>query len=403
MDTKSPTQLEEASATADLSFLSASSLVASGSLEEAEALLCQNGQPPTSPRALDLLARIAVQSGDIARGRVLWQAALQADPSFGPAREAIRTLNTPWYALAVTKRVVALAFISMAACLALIGSVILFHMAATPVAPIQTPVPKRIVSKPKTSPAAAQPEPKPQEPAAAINERASVDAIKLLEQKLALRDASLSEQIQGLQKTQTDLLSQQAKMGQQVAALITSNQALANQQSTLLKSADQSRRELRTLAEAYANDRRPVTNSVPAPAPLPPLKLSVSGIAVEPHSGSWIIRFDSALFDRDDHLKMGSESLIESVAKGLVSTQEKINVQVIGFADNDPPTWPWSTPVADEKLAQLRADRVKTILAGLSLFPSNALSAKNGPSTELPHPGDNRRNRTVVLLISRQL
>jgi hypothetical protein len=58
--------------------------------------------------------------------------------------------------------------------------------------------------------------------------------------------------------------------------------------------------------------------------------------------------------------------------------------------------------MSDAQLGQLRADRVKQILNRLSLFPANALSATNGASGDLPHPGDSRRNRTVVLRMSPQ-
>jgi flagellar motor protein MotB len=128
-------------------------------------------------------------------------------------------------------------------------------------------------------------------------------------------------------------------------------------------------------------------------------RTDTDGITVEPCSGGWNLQFSSALFDRDDHLKIGSKAQIESVAKALVRTQAKMHVQIVGYADNEPPTWPWSNPLSDAQLGQLRAERIKQILAQMSLFPATALCATNGASGDLLHPGDSRRNRTVVLRI----
>src|SRR5437762_1974429 len=128
MDSKFAAQAEEASANADLAFLSASRLAASGKLEEAQALLCQEGQHPSTPQALDLLARIAVQSGDFARARKLWQVALQGNPSYEPAKKALDSLGTPWFALAATKRIAFLAFVTAAGCLAFVGLLSLFPL-----------------------------------------------------------------------------------------------------------------------------------------------------------------------------------------------------------------------------------------------------------------------------------
>ena len=47
---------------------------------EAQAALMPNGEPPDSPRDLDLLARIAAQQDRLSDARRLWEAALQKDP-----------------------------------------------------------------------------------------------------------------------------------------------------------------------------------------------------------------------------------------------------------------------------------------------------------------------------------
>ena len=398
MDSKITAQSEEVSANTDLAFLSASALAASGKLEEARAMLCQGGQLPSTPQVLDLLARIAIQSGDFVQARNLWQTALKENPSYEPAQKALASLGTPWFALAATKRIAFLALVSIAGCLAFVGLLTLFHLVPSPT-PRSTAA-NRLPSAPEHTATLAQP--KPLEPSASVATNDSAEVLRQLKESQELRAEQLNKQIQALQKSQTQFLECQEKMAQQVVGLTTSSQTLSTQQKTSLELAEQTRRELRSLAEAHANDRRPVMNSIAAPAPSPSLNLSVDGISVQPHDGGWEIRFDAAVFDRDDHLKIGSKALIESLAKALVRSQEKLNIQVVGFADNEPPTWPWSKPMSDAHLGQLRADRVTQVLARLLLFPANALSATNGTSGQLLQSGDSRRNRTVVLRISPQ-
>src|SRR5512138_1808512 len=111
MDSKATIPPDDSSLNADLQFLSASALAANGRLQEARTLLCQDGQLPSSPQALDLLARIAVQSDDLVQAHTLWQAALQANPAYEPARQALDSLSSPWFALAAAKRIALLACI----------------------------------------------------------------------------------------------------------------------------------------------------------------------------------------------------------------------------------------------------------------------------------------------------
>ena len=247
-------------------------------------------------------------------------------------------------------------------------------------------------------PVAAEP-PKPHDSVAAIPASDAADAVKRLAQSFELRAGQLDAQIQTLQQTQANLLAGQERLIQLATTLTASNHFLLSQQQASLDLAEQTRRELRTLSDAYATDRRVITNSTPPPATVPSLNLSLDGITVEPRNGGWNLQFKSALFDRDDHLKIGSKAQIESVAKALVRTQAKIHIQIVGYADNEPSTWPWSNPLSDAQLGQLRAERIKQILARMSLFPATALSATNGASGDLLHPGDSRRNRSVVLRI----
>ena len=66
----------------------ASLLARSGHLLEAEALLCRKGVP-TTPRDIDLLARIAAKRHDLSQAKRLWQDALRLDPGNSAYLEAL--------------------------------------------------------------------------------------------------------------------------------------------------------------------------------------------------------------------------------------------------------------------------------------------------------------------------
>lgn len=397
MDAETTTNPNDIPGTADVAFLAAVSLAGAGRLEDAQSILCADGQLPSSPQGLDLLARIALQAGDVEEARKYWQAALQTNPAYQPARKAVDSLSSPWFALAAAKRFTVLAMGSITVGLAAVGLLALFRPL-----PQATEQPQSVV---RSRPPPLTPRPLPAEPpklhdsVAAISANNAAEAVNRLAQSFELRVAQLDKQIQTLQQTQAIFLAGQEKLAQLTSALTASNHILLSQQQASLDLAENTRRELVALSDQYTRDRQPKTNSAPPSATVPPLNLSIDGITLEPVHGTWNLQFNSALFDRDDHLKIGSKLQIESVAKALVRTQARIRIQIVGYADNELPTWPWDAPTSDTQLGQLRAEKIKAILARMALFSPNALSATNGAGGNLPYPGDSRRNRTVVLRI----
>jgi hypothetical protein len=224
-----------------------------------------------------------------------------------------------------------------------------------------------------------------------------------LEQSFLSHSDQLAAQIRAIEESQAQILQGQERIVQQVDTLAASHQTLSTQQTASQQAIEQTRRDLLTLAEAHANDHRPATTATNSPtqAPsLPPLALQVRGATLKPYAAGWEVRFDEPLFDRDAHFKFGSKALITSVAKALVRTQEKLAIRIIAFADSEPGTWPWSKPPTDTALGQIRAERVKSVIDHLALIPPGALSATNGSPSDLPYPGEGRRNRTAMLRIS---
>lgn len=419
--------LEDQVNEADLAYLSASALVAGGRLEEAEALLAPGGQLPSSPAALDLLARIAVHSGDLQQARKLWEAAIQADASYTPAQQALHALGTPWFPIAVAKRVGLLLLAALVACFAIVGALALLHPGPS-TGPAATP---RTAKSPRSdpNPAAAVPQHIPAEAAPSAPTTASADALKSVKQTLESQTAQLASQIHTLQSTQALLLAGQARLAEQLADAVASNQALlakqqassellqaklqegqdnvrqqltplaassqalSTQQTASFELIQQTRHDLVTLAKTYARDHQPATNP-------PPLPIRVAGATVRSLGGGWEIRFDPPLFDRDTHFKPGSKELLDAVAKALVQTQAKLNVQVVGLASQEPPVWPWSKPQSDGQLGLSRALRVNLHIQRLGIFPPDTLTAVAGSAADLPFPPQSRQNRTVVLRVS---
>lgn len=111
-----------------LDFLFAQNLVVSGRLDEAELLLRKNGDLSISIEALDLLARIAVQRGQINQAEQLWKTVLEKDPNNEAANAAIKRLESPWISIALIKRLAFLAGIAVSVCLSMFGLYALFNV-----------------------------------------------------------------------------------------------------------------------------------------------------------------------------------------------------------------------------------------------------------------------------------
>ena len=81
---------------------------------EAEALILSDTDVAKTPEALDLLARIRAEQGDVAEARRLWQEIVSLDPDNKSARRALRNLGKPprrWWmkiVVAAGKRLAAL-------------------------------------------------------------------------------------------------------------------------------------------------------------------------------------------------------------------------------------------------------------------------------------------------------
>lgn len=383
---------------------------------EAEALLSPNGELPESPSELDLLARIAAQHRQFARARQLWQIVLKKDPENEAAKEALDELDSPWIAVAFVRRFACWAGVIVFASLAVLG---LFALSSgflwsDPRQPqISSVSPAAAIASSVTSDAASEPrnkEDQPSRPAVSSpgTPSASFDAgewqvrLEQVHQIQAGEARSLAAQMQVVQSNQASLLQNQRAAAGRLESLASPLETLAKQQRDAQRLLEQTRNDIASLAQAQAKALQSAPNALVVPRSRASLNFQIKGISVTPQQDQWVISFDTGLFDRDDHFKIGSKTLLESVAKAIVQTQQKLNVEVIGFSENESPTWPWSSPVDRAALAQARAERAKNFFDRLDIFPSGAVTATVGSPEAQPFPGETRLNRTVILRISGQ-
>ncbi len=111
----------------EIAVLAAGSLVAGGRFEEAEAFLFRTDGSPQSCAAMDLLARISVQKGDLRKAEQLWLKVLERDASNEAALMALRRIRSSWIVYAVVRRLGILVATALIGCLTVIGGVALYQ------------------------------------------------------------------------------------------------------------------------------------------------------------------------------------------------------------------------------------------------------------------------------------
>lgn len=128
----------------DAAVIEARLLSAQGRSQAAIQLLMSVGENNLSPAGLDLLARLSLESGQIEKGRTLWNRALRIDPSFRAASAALATLDSPWIVCGVAMRILQLAGVACALVLMAFGALYLLSPAKGEVnKPLEAQLPAR--------------------------------------------------------------------------------------------------------------------------------------------------------------------------------------------------------------------------------------------------------------------
>lgn len=134
----------------------------------------------------------------------------------------------------------------------------------------------------------------------------------------------------------------------------------------------------------------------------PTVTIAVPGVIASVLGSEFTVGFDDGLFDHGTHFKPGAKDRLLEVARVLGQSAEPLQIQVVGFADDDRAFFNWSAQW-ESSLALDRATAVVDHFIALGLFQPQKLSAASGGSQQRPFASDsvqNRsRNRTVVLKV----
>jgi hypothetical protein len=213
--------------------------------------------------------------------------------------------------------------------------------------------------------------------------------------ELITRQQEISLQAAGRMATQILELSQKA------AAVSTQHQASVQAIAALETRIGNSQAQEAPLTSgpgASAGNTAPPVVTATATPRLPDLHLAgVSSTTLS--NGGLQLQFDPAIFDRDDHFKIGAKARLRDAAKVLVQSQEGMVVYVVGLAAAEPNTWPWLEPRSASEMALLRACRVSTYLESLGIFPPGAILPRAGSPDDFPFAPGDINNRTVLLRI----
>ena len=384
-----------------LRFVQATELVRSGKYLEAEAMLSPKGQIPETATELDLLARIYAYQERFEDAARYWQAALKKDPGNSNYKNCLEHLSDiqSGKGLPAGEQITILR-IGIGVCVILLIIGLLYwsqRMTTTPVK-VTLVEEKLAQATPNIQSTTAVSQAATTKDAATENQRVE-QTLEQIQQTQKDQNQLLVTQIATIQTNQVVLLDAQTAARSQIALLGESIVELKRQQAETQHATELTRSELATLTAARPSATPIVEiagSQLPNPADFNP---GTPGVNITTQSNHWLISFNPGLFDRDEHFKIGARARLGFVAKALVQTQAKFNVRIIGIAEDEPPTWPWSSAQAYEELGFLRAKSVLLYLRGLEIFPSNKLSAVSGAANQRCFTSPNINNRSVVLEI----
>ena len=385
-----------------LRFVQATELVRSGKYLEAEAMLSPKGQVPETACELDLLARIYAHQERFEDAARYWQAALKKDPGNSTYKNCLEQLSDIQSGKGLLDdEHTTILRVGIGACviLLIIGLLYWSQRMATPPVKVTLIEEKTAQATPNTQSTTAVLQAATTKDVATENQRVE-QTLEQIQQTQKDQNQLLVTQIATIQTNQVVLLDAQTAARSQITVLGESIFELKRQQAETQNAIELTRSELETLTTA-----RPSATStaeiaaarLPNPADFNP---GTPGVNITTQSNHWLISFNPGLFDRDEHFKIGARARLTFVAKALVQTQAKFNVRIIGIAEDEPPTWPWSSAKTYEEVGLLRAKSVLLYLRGLEIFPSDKLSAVSGAATQRSFTSPNINNRSVVLEIA---
>jgi hypothetical protein len=381
----------------------AAELAQSRRFVEAEELLSPDGKLPNSPRDLDLLARIAVHNRRFSQARSLWEQILKSDPTNEAARGALARLDSSWIAISLMKPIALVigAIVVLGFCVVGLFSTFSSAQHRKSLSPESTTV--RVLSPPPLQ------QPREQSPARTTGDSSS-ESLAIIAQNLSnsiatefrIRDNQLREirsTINVIQSNQATVFDGQENAVRQIAKIALTLDVLNAQQGDSRRLLEQTRRDIQGLSESEKRAAQILSQTPPPSNHTAHLDFQIKGVTLIPRPGFWIVRFSTGIFDRDDHFRTGSKKMLQSVAQALVRSQEKLRIEVVGYAESESATWPWLKPLSDKQLGLIRGEKTQRFLESLKIFPPNSVRAKGGSAQERPFSDGSTDNRTVVFWI----
>jgi hypothetical protein len=220
--------------------------------------------------------------------------------------------------------------------------------------------------------------------------------------QFSIRDDQLREirsTINLIQSNQATIFDGQENAVRQIAKMAQTLDVLNDQQGDSQRLLEQTRRDIQSVSESEKRAAQILSQTPPPSNHTAYLDFQIKGVTLIPRPGYWIVRFSTGIFDRDDHFRTGSKKTLQSVAEALVRSQEKLRIEVVGYAESEPATWPWLKPLSDEQLGLVRGEKTQRFLESLNIFPPNSVRAKSGSAQKRPFSDGSTDNRTVVFRI----
>lgn len=230
---------------------------------------------------------------------------------------------------------------------------------------------------------------------------------RTFEQELAAATAGFAKQLDMLRKEASNLASQHNTRAQALSNHVLALREAVDRERALTAEIEQSRAATEKLWSDYrALESRHalLVEQIGIAAKRPGVFVDVPGVTASVSGSEIIVRFDDGVFDHGTHFKPGAKDRLLAVAKALSGSTEPLQIQVVGFADDDRAFLKW-TAQWEAALALDRASTVVEHFLTLGVLQPRQLMAVIGDNRQRPFASDSDRNRlknrTILLRLKR--
>jgi hypothetical protein len=229
---------------------------------------------------------------------------------------------------------------------------------------------------------------------------------RAFDQELVAAKDGFAQQVGTLQAEAIKLAAQHDARAQAISNQVAALRIVLDRERSLTAEIEQRRTSAEKLQLDYhkleASHETLMAHAWLAAKP-PGVTIAVPGVTSSVSSNAIVVTFDEGLFDHGTHFRPGVKERLLAVAKALSHSVEPLQIQVIGYADDDRAILKW-TALWESSLALNRASAVVDNLITTGLFIPCQILAVSGDSRQRPFVSDpvqNRlKNRTVVLKVS---